>query len=226
MVDLPVDKQHLLAPPAQGKPARRWLIGGLVFSGVLALLSTWLSWILIRPWVVSIKPGEPLLVAQMPDRQGLVSGTGITAIAFEWESVRPFNHLGLAQVQRGNKHGWINRRGEMVIPCEYDSANDFRDDYWIAQKKGKTGILDQHGNTLIPFDYESIGEFDREGYAPVKRDDRWGSSIALADLFCRANGNKFSLMMSMDTPQSERIGAGVPLTATENSFTRTHSSTR
>lgn len=36
---------------------------------------------------------------------------------------------GMALVQKDDKYGYVNEAGVLVIPCQYNSANDFRDGY-------------------------------------------------------------------------------------------------
>ena len=54
------------------------------------------------------------------------------------------------------KHGYINRKGEIVIPCEYDWVSDFRNNKAIVLKSGKLGLIDNTGKVLIPFICERI----------------------------------------------------------------------
>ncbi|MCF2698723.1 WG repeat-containing protein [Fusobacterium mortiferum] len=54
-----------------------------------------------------------------------------------------------------DSYGYINRKGEVVIPLEYTKATNFKDGVAIV-KKGKYGVIDEKGKVLLPFEYEEI----------------------------------------------------------------------
>jgi len=59
--------------------------------------------------------------------------------------------------------GFINKKGELVIPCEYAGFLDvFSNEYGVVAKwvdgEMKTGVIDKENNVIIPFEY------DRHGY--------------------------------------------------------------
>lgn len=65
---------------------------------------------------------------------------------------------GLAVVQSvsNNKWGVINKKGEIVIPTEYQEGTDISNGKVVAKKDGKWGLLDTTGKTLLPFEYDYL----------------------------------------------------------------------
>lgn len=76
-------------------------------------------------------------------------------------------------------YGFINRKGEIVIPCENEEADDFFfrsmrfSDLIIVRKQGVLGGYSASGEVVIPFMYQGIGNFSN-GLASVLREDKWG----------------------------------------------------
>lgn len=52
----------------------------------------------------------------------------------------------------GGQHGFINKEGKFVIPCEYDDASDLNNDgRFIVVRDGKCGVVDQDNQTIVDF---------------------------------------------------------------------------
>jgi hypothetical protein len=78
---------------------------------------------------------------------------------------------GLLLVKANNKYGFINTKGELVIPLKYDNAWDFsewqRTGFLSCVRLGnKSGFIDTSGKEVIPLQYDMVGLF-REGLAKV-----------------------------------------------------------
>ncbi len=80
---------------------------------------------------------------------------------------------GLAYVRNDYGVGYINKKGEEVIPCQYIYAWGFSEGLARAQKGDKWGYIDKDGNEVIPFIYDSAEEF-QEGLACVRLGDKNG----------------------------------------------------
>ncbi len=61
--------------------------------------------------------------------------------------------IGIANIETG-KWGYLNKEGEEVIPCQFDSVGNFSDGFAYAALNGKYGYIDKSGNTVIPFEYD------------------------------------------------------------------------
>jgi len=42
-----------------------------------------------------------------------------------WDEIGDFNSFDLAQVKKGGRYGYINRQGQVVVPCEFYSVSEF-----------------------------------------------------------------------------------------------------
>lgn len=71
----------------------------------------------------------------------------------------------------GEKHGLMNRTGEMVLPLEYDyisAANDY--ELWRVRKEGEMAVFDKEMKFVVPF-LECTSIYIDEGTIDVTMDD-------------------------------------------------------
>ena len=87
---------------------------------------------------------------------------------------------GLARVRSDeeNKWGYIDKKGNVVIPLSFREADDFSDGFakvkvWNG-KDFKYGYIDKSGNVVIPAKYDFMSEDFSEGMAKVEIDDKYG----------------------------------------------------
>lgn len=84
----------------------------------------------------------------------------------------PSFHDGLLRVQSSadGKYGYINGKGEFVIPCEYVDAADFNNGIARVKKFWGWGYIDKTGNPIISFDYDEAEDFVN-GLAKVQKEN-------------------------------------------------------
>jgi len=81
---------------------------------------------------------------------------------------------GMLLVEKNNKWGYCDLKGNMVIPLKYSSLAFFNEGLAVAAiNEGEYGYIDKTGKEVIPFKY-SAARFFREGWAPVKMGDNFG----------------------------------------------------
>ena len=70
--------------------------------------------------------------------------------------------------------GFINSKGDVIIPAEYTYFNYcyFNNGTVVVKKKGKKGIINKSGLTLVPFKYDTLYNFSN-GFAFGKRDGNY-----------------------------------------------------
>ena len=87
-----------------------------------------------------------------------------------------FNTWGLACVQSGEKTGFINAKGNVVIPAEYIYLKDFTEGMipLVRSYNGKFAYFDSAGKAVTDFVYDETLSFS-EGLAAVQRNKKWGS---------------------------------------------------
>ena len=67
---------------------------------------------------------------------------------------------GLRWVEKDEKYGYINSAGKVVVPLEYDWAEDFgilAPGLARVKKDGKYGVVNTAGKVVIPLEYEQVG---------------------------------------------------------------------
>ncbi len=120
----------------------------------------------VRPWVGTGTGGEAIDNASFDD----------TAT----EPVEGELCEGLRVVVRGDRFGYADDRGGIVIEPQYGWAGDFsegRAAVAVASPEGEGGLLmgliDRDGHTVIPAEYDDLS-WDGSRYAYVDRDGRHG----------------------------------------------------
>ncbi|WP_291255120.1 WG repeat-containing protein [Fusobacterium sp.] len=68
------------------------------------------------------------------------------------------------------KYGYIDYNGELIIPMEYDEAQNFNEGLAGVKSNGKWGFIDENGNVRIGFNFDSVSDF-KDGMALVKLGD-------------------------------------------------------
>jgi hypothetical protein len=77
----------------------------------------------------------------------------------------PFSE-GLAVVKINNKLGYVDKKGNVIIPIEYSEAYDFKMGIARVYKDGKYGFINPRGETIIPFIFSDADCFNN-GFARV-----------------------------------------------------------
>lgn len=73
---------------------------------------------------------------------------------------------GYAAVCKNEKWGYINHKGDEIIPCTYESALPFNENLAPVCKGGKWGYINLKGEVVIPFKYDVANSFS-DGMAHV-----------------------------------------------------------
>ncbi|MDP8185203.1 WG repeat-containing protein [Phocoenobacter skyensis] len=81
---------------------------------------------------------------------------------------------GSLAVKKDGKWGFIDKKGKIVIPLQYDGAYSFSEGLARVEKDGKWGFIDKKGKIVIPLQYDDGAYSFREGLASVEKDGKWG----------------------------------------------------
>jgi hypothetical protein len=76
---------------------------------------------------------------------------------------------GLVQTSKG----YINKKGKLTIPGEYENLYPFNEGLAAVRKNGKWGYINKKGKVVIPFVYFYAGSFE-DGLAVVRKNDKYG----------------------------------------------------
>jgi hypothetical protein len=74
------------------------------------------------------------------------AGTFLFNKQFEWVSA--FSE-GLSLVAQNDKCGFINTKGEVVVPCIYDDARSFSEGLAQVKQNDKWSIIDTQGKVIV-----------------------------------------------------------------------------
>ncbi|WP_126330777.1 WG repeat-containing protein [Moraxella cuniculi] len=82
---------------------------------------------------------------------------------------------GFSRAEKGNKAGFVDLSGNLVIPLIYDNVNLFSDGLAEVEKDGKIFFINHQGNIVIeiPDGVEVISEF-KEGFVVIKQSSKIG----------------------------------------------------
>lgn len=108
---------------------------------------------------------------------GYADTSGTTAIRPQFAFAKDFVN-GVSIVQGvDNKWGMINKKGDWLIPCQYDGIafleNTNNRIVRLYKQAPKYGLIDTLGQLAVSAIYEEIGSFS-EGRLAVKRNGMWG----------------------------------------------------
>ena len=92
--------------------------------------------------------------------------------SFGYSILQPCKY-NLSWLTEIGSYGYIDKTGEVIIPFEYDSAENFNEDLAIVCKDNKYGYIDKIGQAVTPFEYDSAKDFS-EGLAVVCKDNKYG----------------------------------------------------
>ncbi|MEO1260265.1 MAG: WG repeat-containing protein [Bacteroidota bacterium] len=122
---------------------------------------------------------NPLRSVKKGDLYGLINNEGGYVGALEYDVPPSQLGEGLYVVSKNKKIGFINARGETVIPFKYDLDKDigtdmhrFHNGMSILMKGDKYGAIDKKENVVIPFEYGFIYPFEN-GKALARKDGKW-----------------------------------------------------
>lgn len=122
---------------------------------------------------------EGVIVANKGNDVLLITGNG----SKKWlrnTQVEAFEN-GYAVIRQNEKYGFIDTKGNILVPAQYDWAEPFSHfsdllpgDHLFAVKKGdKYGFVDAQNKTVIPFVYDDAEPFSY-GVTLVKKDGKFG----------------------------------------------------
>ena len=121
---------------------------------------------------------EGLAVAKYKWEWYLIDKAGDTITKLpSFQKISRFSE-GLLAVQSQKKWGYVNKTGKVVIPFEYDEAEDFQEGLAAVEKDGKCGFINKKGKVVIPLQYPAVvnrykagvGNFE-DGVARVSGND-------------------------------------------------------
>jgi hypothetical protein len=153
---------------------RRWLWGSAAAACLALALA--LVWQHVRPFVLGVRPDEPLTPVHYQAGMGYVSPRGVVAIPFDFQAAEEFDAHGWALTQRDGLWTWIDRYGHAVMPRRFErQPDDFDTHGWACvEQGGKFGWIDRQNRDVMPFRLDFAYSFGADNLAAVCLGDRWG----------------------------------------------------
>lgn len=121
-----------------------------------------------------------VLAVQQKDKWGYVDYLGNMLLPCEYSSVGRFI-FGCGKVSSDNKVGFVNRKGDFIVPLIYSEIlEEYVDKELTAKYNGKWGVVDTMGRVVLPFIFDDdnipirrLGNYFRIG--PVDYNNNvWG----------------------------------------------------
>ena len=114
---------------------------------------------------VAVKAGETL-------HWGFLNTNGTLQIAPEYASVGELEN-GLIWVSDGENYGYINERGEVVVPLEWKAARSFdAEGYAVVKDEYHAKVIDRQGRVVLDSEYSNL--------YPVPGTDRYRADDGIA----------------------------------------------
>lgn len=119
---------------------------------------------------------------------GFIDYEGREVVKIMWDESDSSLNRGLCWVRKGDKYGYINDLGVVVISPQFELAKEFKNIgecdnaiyAAIVKKDGKYGFIDEKGKYIFKHSLEDVRDFwpayseQRKKYAPVKAFGKWG----------------------------------------------------
>ncbi|WP_267403824.1 MULTISPECIES: WG repeat-containing protein [unclassified Chryseobacterium] len=91
----------------------------------------------------------------------------------DYDEIRIFSE-GLAAIKKNGKWGFIDNRGDIVIPIQYEHANYFSSNGLCAVgKNGKSGFINRKGAEIIPIVYDKVSQEEKDDNVIVNKNGKW-----------------------------------------------------
>ncbi|SDM62027.1 WG repeat-containing protein [Acetanaerobacterium elongatum] len=167
-----INKTNTLVVPAQYDETQ-------YFREELAAVKTGGKWGYIdKTGAVRIAPqysntlgfSEGFAASLLNGKWGFIDATG--KMGLQYEAAESFSG-GLAAVETGKTFGFVNSKGEMVVPAIYQKVLPFAEGAAAVLLDGKWGYIDTVGRTIILPQYEEAYSF-QNGVARVKSGGKYG----------------------------------------------------
>lgn len=109
--------------------------------------------IALGPYVAGESFSEDLALVEDRGRGCFINTQGEVQFDVACDYTSLYCQDGRICFREGGKYGYLDRRGEVVVPARYDAASDFEDGVAIVKFGDRTGFIDVHGREL------SMGRF-------------------------------------------------------------------
>jgi WG containing repeat len=132
---------------------------------------------LANPWhneTEPIRSGEMTLIEKGGEFRWILQDSS-SAFVGSWQQAKDFRKDNPAAVLENRRWGFINRRGEKIIPCSWDDTLGFDGNGSACVLiDRKWGVIDPDGHLVVPLRFKSLTGFDDAGFSAAELASGWG----------------------------------------------------
>ena len=92
----------------------------------------------------------------------------------KFDVAEKFGYNGLAKVSRNGKWGYINLKGEEIIPLHFDEVGDFDFGLVSVRLHNKWGYFNAQGQIAVPTNFDAVSGVWRNELSAVQLQGKWG----------------------------------------------------
>ena len=120
------------------------------------------------------------LFAKKDKKSYKLDNTGKTFPLGNYEIHKVFSN-NLIAASNTNKWGFLDIKGNIKIPFQYDLVSDFHKGLAVVYQQEKCGIIDTNGKILVPIIYDGLEILDNT-YIKAKKDCKFGVINSLGEI--------------------------------------------
>ena len=184
----------------------------VTIEGKMAVLDTLFQEIIPFHFTKLTLSEDSIVIAQGDSLFGLIKLNGDTILDFQYHRIDDFSN-GLALVQKGDKYGYVDKKGKIGIPIMYTYSSPasiwgkFNNGFAKFQRNGKFGLINAKGQEVAPSIFENLKDYNLTDLFPVKKQDKWGF----------ANGD-LQLKIKYIYTAAERFQSGLAIVKNDTAF--------
>ena len=122
-------------------------------------------------WVLLFKHGAANFYANN-QKMGIINTLGEIVLPAIYKNVKRDGDDGYIVEDSHGNFGYANNQGELIVPCQYDAVNGFREGLMVVATSNKCGYVDTTGAWVIDTIYDDARGFG-DGLARVKVGGKW-----------------------------------------------------
>ena len=138
-----------------------------------------------------IKSLKEAMKVRIGDKWGVIDEFGRELCALKYDAISGIrynaNNDTPILVKYYDRYGFINTRGEEIIPLQYDFAYNFINDWAVVRVGGLWGIINRDGDMVVEPQYEKIvlpSNMDNANSVIVVKNNKWGLIDAKGNILC------------------------------------------
>ena len=102
--------------------------------------------------VIALKPGDTKIRFEKP-----VQSIPVNNIK-NWDETEAFKN-GFSRVLLHDKFSFVNEKGALIAPVEFEGARDFSNGLAAVKSNGKWGFISENGTVIFDFKYDLVFDF-------------------------------------------------------------------